>query len=187
MSNTSLKTSVSSILFELFANHTMHEIFNDSDCISSLIHSSADSLCTYTNECMDMVSELETEYGLQVEESGEFKNHEWCDAVRSYAIDLCTVALESMVHEELQETREAIELFNAKCEELDCPDVDKAHIGDCAYGWEAHNYETIEGVMVWNDEPGFYNPRLLEGELVAVSHPLPSGQYINVCWTPEAE
>jgi len=190
MNSTVLAGNAQNIIYELLNHHTIEEL-KDGDKTEGYIDSTADALCTYTHECIAMVDELSTKYGEYVEDSGAtFEPHEWTSAVRDWAISLCREALREQVGAVISELLESIEEFETAVEELE-GDPDKAHIGDCAYGWAVHNYEHLNGLMVWSDERdnsnGCFNPELLEGELIAVSHRLPTGQYINACWTPDRD
>jgi hypothetical protein len=153
-------------------------------CFDSL-DAEIDSACIYNHHALEYVSRLESEWSDQIEESDvTYPAHEWLTAAHDYAVLLLQPATSQAMYERAQKVSERIEEFTDTVLELD-GDPDGATVsGDCDHGWAVHNRETAEGVMVWSDEPGYYNPELLEGELLAVAHRVARGCWLNICWEP---
>ncbi len=159
--------------------------------IQERINSQADNECIYVSDCLTLISDLDIQFTSAIEDEGPLYTAEkWGEAARSYAIALVTVALEHYVNEAINTLQEQIELWTTEVDRLNGNSA-KYSLGSCIYGWEAHNYETCEGVMVWSDERnhpnGCFNPSLLENSVIAVSFQIIGGTYINACWTPEVE
>lgn len=51
------------------------------------------------------------------------------------------------------------------------------------FGWMAHNRESENGVAIYDDKAGFYNPEKVEGELYAVEGKA-GNSCVSVCWNP---
>ncbi len=185
------------IISEAASNLTTSELMDgdlSSNCddIWQDIYQTADNYCTYYGQCLDYISQLESEYSLEIEESDiTFQPHEWADAARHYAIQLVTCALSAAVSTAIEEINDRIQEFKDKVEDFqDRFDIgaDQATISSsCTYGWQPHNYETEEGVMVWSDEKvaGSYYPQLLEGELFAISHEIAPLLFVNLAFDPK--
>jgi hypothetical protein len=148
----------------------------------------------YYSEMEQVINDYEANHWRDAEDltSGlEFKAGDWQQAQSSYANTLWYCAVTSEINEAVANLEDQIQLFKDEVETLGGDPEDARFANDCAYGWEAHNYETNEGVMVWgakNPHGEFnYNPSLLEGELVAVSFKLGNGLWLNMAWTPGQE
>ena len=151
----------------------------------------------YYAEADDIINEHESTHWRDAEDitSGQtFDASDWLQAKMAYANALYYCAQSAQIEADLDEIEERIELFRDECEAIGqgCDPDAATFDGDCAYGWEAHNYETAEGVMVWgapnpHDSTNNYNPHKLEGELYAISFKLTDGLWLNLAWTPEAE
>jgi hypothetical protein len=151
------------------------------DCLDAEI----ESACIYNHHCLEYVSRLESEWGDQIEESGvQYAAHEWLEAAHHYAIQLLQPATSQAMHEQGMELVKRIEEFSDVVTDLGGDPTAATVSRDCDHGWAVHNRETAEGVMVWSDEPGYFNPELLEGELLAVSHRISNGFYLNTAWEP---
>lgn len=150
------------------------------------IDTDASNACVYYSESQDIIAEYEAKYGGDdADVDGEWSAQDWRDAMQAYAIGIAKNALNDMVSDELTHISEAYDEMVEEVERLG-GDADAIKIAnECSYGWAVHNYETSEGVMVWSDERdhpnGCFNPELLEGDLVAVSHEASGGMYFNWC------
>ena len=142
----------------------------------------------------DVISELESEYGDEAVDlvSGQtYAADDWRDAMMAWANALAYVAHGAEARKALDAAEEAIDGFRNLVAEVAeaCggePDPDAATLSrDCPYGWAVHNRETEDGGCVWSTEPGYYNPELLEGELLAVSSPVLGGRvWVSIAWSP---
>jgi hypothetical protein len=105
----------------------------------------------------------------------------------AYAYSIAFEVIQTQVQEELETLGEAVDLVKAEVERLG-GDADLVSIHGQDHVWQAHNYETSDGVMIWSDErlPHSYNPELLEGELMAVQLDF-DGIHISACWVPSIE
>lgn len=158
------------------------------DSVDERIDEYADSACTYYHQGLRHIDDLEGRYGNDVEDLGEtYVPADWRDAMMSYARQLVSVALRAEAQEALDEIEDRVDEFNEVVEGFDQDPEDAIVSGECLYGWEAHNYETTDGVMVWSDESKGMFPKKLEGELYAVSHRIAEGVWLNLAWTPEEE
>ncbi len=164
-----------------------HDVLED--CLSSAIDQQADNECIYTHACLQHISDLESEFEAD-DLGGEYSAENWDKALQSYAYGLVRAALAQYAYEALNSLEAEVQLWSDEVERLG-GDPDKFELGECQYGWEVHNYETNEGVMIWSNEKnhpnGCFNPNLLEGESIAVSFQVMGSTYINACWTPERE
>lgn len=147
-------------------------------------HQYADDRCVYYHECLDLIGQLEGEYSLDTEETGkQYAAHEWREAAQFYAVQLVSEALIQGIDDAIGKFEEVYSEVVENTERLGGDESSVFLSHGCPYGWAPHNYETESGVMIWSDEPGHYNPQLLEGELLAVS-----GQYghiyINASFQP---
>jgi len=160
---------------------------------SRLVHERAENECSYNGECIEIIDALESDYHVHVDnETMEVELSDYNTVMRAYAFQLAVVAMHDAVSNAVSELKANIELYNEEVERLADhynTDIDLdtcSNFGDCEYGWEAHNYETNDGVMIWSDEKVScaYNPNLLEGESVAVSFKVLGCTYINTCFAP---
>lgn len=53
------------------------------------------------------------------------------------------------------------------------------------FGWAIPNKETEEGICIYDDSKGGFNPKKIEGELYAVEVDLGAGIYASICWNPD--
>ena len=173
-------------------DHNFHGITSDvlQDYCSERVYEVADSMCIYYSHCQEYINDLESGYADQTCDDGvEFAPSDWQQAMQAYAYQLVVAALHDEISDEIETAIEAIEEFNTEVERLGGDPDEATSYTSCLYGWEAHNYETFEGVMVWSDETdhrnGAFNPSLLEGEMYAVSHQIVDGIYLNWCATKE--
>lgn len=146
----------------------------------------------YYSSADQVLSDYEGKYGLDAQDftnGQEYPAHAWQQAQMDYAQAVWQCAVTGEVSQALDDLENVMAYFTYEVELLGGEPDDATFSPDCVYGWEAHNYETAEGVMVWgakNPHSDFNcNPRLLEGELYAVSYRLPGGMYLNLAWTPE--
>lgn len=147
------------------------------DCTDN-VHQEADTACIYTSHCLDYISQLESTYDAE-DLGGHYSAEDWQQAMTAYAFSLVYAAISDKLSEAIESAQEQWELFTDKCDELEQYDYDGIELStDCQYGWESHDYETSDGVMVWTK---------LEGELTAVSHQIVPGLWANIAWTPEEE
>jgi hypothetical protein len=144
----------------------------------------------YYSQADEVIRKYEAEHYRDAVCSGlQFAAGDWLDAKMAYANALYYLGQCAELEADLNELEEKVDLFR-EVVETHGGDADAARFSsDCAYGWEAHNYETFEGVMVWgarNPDSDFnYNPALLEGELYAVSYQILTGLWLNIAWRPE--
>lgn len=148
----------------------------------------------YYSEADEIISRYESEHASEAEDyMGEetYAPSDWLQAKFAWACALDYVGESAQLEEDLDSIEENIELFRTEVELLGGDPDEATFDSGCAYGWEAHNYETYEGVMVWgarNPHGDFnYNPTLLEGELYAVSFKVADGTYLNLAWRPDTE
>ena len=143
----------------------------------------AENACTYNADCEEIIQRYESEHGSEAEElsdadGAQFKASEFQKAMVQYARAIADCAIRAMVQQEIESLKEA---YTNLCESF----MDDEHFEDhdpipvtvgtsCLYGWEAHDSETAEGVMIWHR---------LEGELEARAIQC-NGLWLSVCWTP---
>ena len=197
MAYLNVEQAAASIISEASENMDIYELMSCDfssieDDIWQRVHQDAENYCTYYHQCLDYISQLESEYSLDIEESEvTFQPYEWADAARHYAIQLVVQALSSQINTALDEFKERIQEFVDVVEGFqDRYDIeaDQATLSNsCTYGWTPHNYETVDGVMVWSDEKvkGSYNPVLLENELIAISHEIAPNLHANLAFNPQ--
>ena len=163
----------------------------DRDTVRERVSSCFPELAYY-RQADEVIRNHEVEHGEEASEMCtdlRFAASDWLDAMMAYAQALHYCAQREELESDLNELEENVDLFR-EVVETHGGDADAARFSsDCAYGWEAHNYETFEGVMVWgarNPDSDFnYNPALLEGELYAVSYQILTGLWLNIAWRPE--
>lgn len=107
------------------------------------------------------------------------------DCLNQEAVQIYSQAYDSRIYDAAKELAESAMEMIEKAIELGF-DGEFETSSSSIYGWAAHNYETYEGTCVWSDEPGHYNPELLEGELWAIEKSI-GGITIGVAWTPEKD
>ncbi len=194
MSASDMRSTADILVGELLRDESpsLDDLDNLNDQLSERVYQTADNLCSYYSDCQEYINKLESDYGNDVD-LGEatYTADNWQTAMSRYAYALVESALSSEAVNALDAIKENIELFTAEVERLD-GDVNGAELSsDCQYGWEAHNYETNKGVMIWSNERnnanGCFNPNLLEGELIAVSFEVAPGCWANIAWTPESD
>jgi len=143
----------------------------------------AENACTYYADCEEIIRRYESEHGSEAEElsdggGAEFKASEFQKAMVQYATAVADCAIRAMVQQEIESLKEA---YTNLCESFMDDEYFEDHdpipvtVGtSCLYGWEAHDSETAEGVMIWHR---------LEGELEARAIQC-NGLWLSVCWTP---
>lgn len=150
----------------------------------------------YPYDGYKVISRYEHAYGLEAEERCEDReyraahyNH-YNHAMMAYANAIWYCAVSAAIDAAIERMTEEIDEFRDAVADLG-GDPDETRLEcDCAYGWAAHNYETADGTMFWNEKRDMafaYNPEKLEGELQAVSKKLDCGLWLNLCWRPETE
>ena len=138
----------------------------------------ADSACTYTSACFDIISDYEREApDAEDMTSGQtYKAADWQQAMCAYAYAVAYTVISRNIHSLLEEIEEAADdLRNAaEAHGLEDP-ADPRISSDCPHGWAAHDREDVVGTHFWSEGN-------LEGcRAVAVKV---AGIWLSYTWTP---
>ena len=170
------------------------------DCINDAIHgmgtldlralrdgaeeqasNAADSACTYTSACLDIISEYEREAdGAEDMTSGQtYEAADWQQAMCAYAYAVAYTVISRNVHDLLEEIEEAADDLRdaAEAHGLEDP-ADPRISANCPHGWAAHDREDVVGTCFWTESK-------LEG-CRAVARKV-AGIWLSYTWTPETE
>lgn len=141
--------------------------------------SAADSACTYTSACLDIISEYEREaYGAEDMTSGQtYEAADWQKAMCAYAYAVAYTVISRNVHDLLEEIEQAADDLRDAAESRGLEDpADPRISADCPHGWAAHDREDAEGTCFWTEGN-------LEG-CRAVARKV-AGIWLSFTWTPE--
>lgn len=175
------------INLEKIAENTISEaiygltIYNDDelrDAVQDRIHEEAENACTYHHHCAQIIQDYEREYGDAAEDmGGEYKAHQWREAMEAYACGIAHAALSSMVGVALNEIEEAADELEDLCRDKagDAWTGDLVVSADCPHGWAPHDREDSDGTHYWS-------PAHLEG-CHAIARQV-SGVWLSFTWTP---
>lgn len=107
------------------------------------------------------------------------------DCVMREANEIVCEAYYALKGECVQEVAEGIyEVIETILEVGGDESLNLAFSGNPLYGWAPHNRETENGIAIYDDAPGYYNPKKLEGELYAVEGRV-NGVHVSACWNPD--
>lgn len=143
--------------------------------------SAADSACTYTSACLDIISDYEREADGAEDMTGgaTYEAADWQQAMTAYACAIAYTVISQNVHSLLEEIEEAADgLRNAaEAHGLEDP-ADPRVTMDCPHGWAVHDREDEAGTCYWTQGN-------LEG-CRAVARKV-AGIWLSYTWTPEKE
>lgn len=143
--------------------------------------SAADSACTYTIACLDIISKYEREAdGAEDMTSGQtYEAADWQQAMCAYAYAVAYTVIRRNVHNLLEEIEEAADDLRDAAEAHGLEDPADPRISrDCPHGWAAHDREDEAGTCFWTESK-------LEG-CRAVARKV-AGIWLSYTWTPEKE
>lgn len=171
-------------------DHIAESIMADMDFDAGSIRDSFEpSELVYYSEADDVINRHESDYGDDAADicSGvEYAACDWLQAKMAYANALNYCAEHAELAEALETTESEISEFDDACQSIAGWD-DSAKVEfslECPHGWAVHNRETDDGCLIWSNEPRYYNPELLEGELLACSKKLSCGVWVSATCKP---
>ncbi len=139
----------------------------------------ADSVCTYTSACLDIISDYEREAdGAEDMTGGDtYKAADWQKAMCAYAYAIAYTVISRNVHDLLEEIEQAADDLRDAAESHGLEDpADPRISADCPHGWAAHDREDAAGTCFWTQGK-------LEG-CRAVARKV-AGIWLSYTWTPE--
>lgn len=145
----------------------------------------AESACTYTNVCREIISRYDSEVDdSEIDDitSGQtFTAGQWQEAMIAYANAVAYVYIGQLVEESINEIEEAAEHLVEEGQAWGSDDIDMDSLrvsNSCPHGWAVHDKEDSDGVCYWSEGH-------LEGcRAVAIKS---NGIWLSYTWTPEAE
>lgn len=149
------------------------------DGAEDMASSAADSACTYTSACLDIISDYEREApDAEDMTSGDtYKAADWQQAMSAYAYAIAYTVISRNIHSLLEEIEEAADDLRdaAEAHGLEDP-ADPRISADCPHGWAVHDREDEAGTCFWSESN-------LEG-CRAVARKV-AGVWLSYTWTPE--
>lgn len=179
MDRTNLEAAAADCISDAIYGMTELDLRALRDNAEDMVSSAADSVCTYTSACMDIISEYQHEADdAEDMTSGQtYEAADWQQAMCAYAYAVAYTVISRNVHDLLEEIEEAADDLRVAAEAHGLEDpADPRISADCPHGWAAHDREDAEGTCFWTEGN-------LEG-CRAVARKV-AGIWLSYTWTPE--
>lgn len=179
MARTNLEAAAADCISDAIYGMTELDLQELRDNAEEQASSAADSACTYTSACMDIISEYECEAPDAEDMTGgqTYEAADWQKAMCAYAYAIAYTVISRNVHDLLEEIEQAADDLRDAAESHGLEDpADPRISSDCPHGWAAHDREDAEGTCFWTEGN-------LEG-CRAVARKV-AGIWLSYTWTPE--